>query len=93
MCRPGDEDSETVSKQLYGEIRPAVDGATYIVKHMHDKSDYKQVILKSFFMYFSVIHLQIWHYLLTFLINQKPEAYSLSDFPFLNINRKSTTGD
>lgn len=29
--------------QLYGEIKPAVDGANYIVKHMRDKNDYNEV--------------------------------------------------
>ncbi|KAM6977315.1 acetylcholine receptor subunit delta [Aplochiton taeniatus] len=29
-----------VTEQLYSEMKPAVDGANYIVKHMHDKNDY-----------------------------------------------------
>uniref|UniRef100_A0A3Q2QLY2 Cholinergic receptor, nicotinic, delta (muscle) n=1 Tax=Fundulus heteroclitus TaxID=8078 RepID=A0A3Q2QLY2_FUNHE len=29
-------------KQLYGEIKPALDGANYIVKHMHAKNDYNE---------------------------------------------------
>jgi len=35
-------DSE-VSEQLYNEMKPAVEGANYIVKHMHDKNDYNEV--------------------------------------------------
>lgn len=35
-------DSE-VSDQLYNELKPAVEGANYIVKHMHDKNDYNEV--------------------------------------------------
>ncbi|MBN3325561.1 ACHD protein, partial [Atractosteus spatula] len=31
-----------VADQLYAEIRPAVDGANYIVKHMRDKNDYNE---------------------------------------------------
>lgn len=34
-------DSE-VSEQLYSEMKPAVEGANYIVKHMHDKNDYNE---------------------------------------------------
>uniref|UniRef100_A0A8C1AWS4 Acetylcholine receptor subunit delta n=2 Tax=Cyprinus carpio TaxID=7962 RepID=A0A8C1AWS4_CYPCA len=34
-------DSE-VSEQLYNEMKPAVEGANYIVKHMHDKNDYNE---------------------------------------------------
>ncbi|KAJ8010775.1 hypothetical protein DPEC_G00078650 [Dallia pectoralis] len=29
-----------VTDQLYAEMKPGVDGANYIVKHMHDKNDY-----------------------------------------------------
>ncbi|XP_069583129.1 acetylcholine receptor subunit delta [Ranitomeya imitator] len=28
--------------QLYGEIKPAIDGANFIVKHMRDKNDYNE---------------------------------------------------
>ncbi|XP_067290738.1 acetylcholine receptor subunit delta [Pseudorasbora parva] len=31
-----------VSEQLYNEMKPAVEGANYIVKHMHDKNDYNE---------------------------------------------------
>ncbi|XP_077365002.1 acetylcholine receptor subunit delta [Festucalex cinctus] len=31
-----------VSEQLYGEIKPAVDGANYIIKHMRNKNDYNE---------------------------------------------------
>lgn len=41
MVKPQDEDD--VTDQLYGEIKPAVDGANYIVKHMHNKNDYNEV--------------------------------------------------
>ncbi|XP_051970011.1 acetylcholine receptor subunit delta [Xyrauchen texanus] len=34
-------DSE-VNEQLYNEMKPAVEGANYIVKHMHDKNDYNE---------------------------------------------------
>ncbi|XP_061094930.1 acetylcholine receptor subunit delta-like [Conger conger] len=30
------------SEQLYAEMKPAVEGANYIVKHMHDKNDYSE---------------------------------------------------
>lgn len=32
-----------VSDQLYAEIKPAVDGANYIIKHMHNKNNYNEV--------------------------------------------------
>lgn len=32
-----------VTEQLYSEMKPGVDGANYIVKHMHDKNDYNEV--------------------------------------------------
>lgn len=32
-----------VTEQLYGEIKPAVDGANYIIKHMRNKNDYNEV--------------------------------------------------
>lgn len=35
-------DSE-VTDQLYNELKPAVEGANYIVKYMHDKNDYNKV--------------------------------------------------
>lgn len=41
MVKPQDEDD--VTDQLYGEIKPALDGANYIVKHMHNKNDYNEV--------------------------------------------------
>ncbi|CAJ1081733.1 acetylcholine receptor subunit delta [Xyrichtys novacula] len=31
-----------VTDQLYGEIKPAVDGANYIIKHMRNKNDYNE---------------------------------------------------
>ncbi|KAK3515497.1 hypothetical protein QTP70_023623, partial [Hemibagrus guttatus] len=31
-----------VSDQLYNELKPAVEGANYIVKHMHNKNDYNE---------------------------------------------------
>uniref|UniRef100_A0A2I4CTC3 Acetylcholine receptor subunit delta n=1 Tax=Austrofundulus limnaeus TaxID=52670 RepID=A0A2I4CTC3_AUSLI len=40
VVKPQEEDS--VTDQLYGEIKPAVDGANYIVKHMHNKNDYNE---------------------------------------------------
>ncbi|KAK0141590.1 Acetylcholine receptor subunit delta [Merluccius polli] len=30
------------TEQLYGEMKPAVDGANYIIKHMHKKNDYNE---------------------------------------------------
>ncbi|KAG7274102.1 hypothetical protein CRUP_028809 [Coryphaenoides rupestris] len=30
------------TEQLYGEMKPAVDGANYIIKHMHNKNDYNE---------------------------------------------------
>ncbi|KAM9775465.1 acetylcholine receptor subunit delta isoform 1-T1 [Syngnathus typhle] len=30
------------TEQLYGEIKPAVDGANYIIKHMRNKNDYNE---------------------------------------------------
>uniref|UniRef100_A0AAY4AN81 Acetylcholine receptor subunit delta n=1 Tax=Denticeps clupeoides TaxID=299321 RepID=A0AAY4AN81_9TELE len=35
----GDDD---MNDQLYAELKPAVDGTNYIVKHMHDKNDYNE---------------------------------------------------
>lgn len=32
-----------VTDQLYAEIKPAVDGANYIIKHMRNKNDYNEV--------------------------------------------------
>lgn len=32
-----------MSDQLYAEIKPAVDGANYIIKHMHNKNNYNEV--------------------------------------------------
>ncbi|KAG9283427.1 acetylcholine receptor subunit delta isoform X1 [Astyanax mexicanus] len=31
-----------VNEQLYNEMKPAVEGANYIVKHMHNKNDYNE---------------------------------------------------
>lgn len=31
-----------VTDQLYAEIKPAVDGANYIIKHMRNKNDYNE---------------------------------------------------
>uniref|UniRef100_A0A6Q2Z8G3 Cholinergic receptor, nicotinic, delta (muscle) n=1 Tax=Esox lucius TaxID=8010 RepID=A0A6Q2Z8G3_ESOLU len=31
-----------VTEQLYSEMKPGLDGANYIVKHMHDKNDYNE---------------------------------------------------
>ncbi|MED6261650.1 hypothetical protein ATANTOWER_008026 [Ataeniobius toweri] len=36
------EEGDGVMDQLYGEIKPAVDGANYIVKHMRNKNDYNE---------------------------------------------------
>lgn len=38
------QDDGGVTEQLYTEIKPAVDGANYIIKHMRDKNDYNEVI-------------------------------------------------
>lgn len=32
-----------MTDQLYAEIKPAVDGANYIIKHMRNKNDYNEV--------------------------------------------------
>lgn len=37
------QDDGGVTDQLYAEIKPAVDGANYIIKHMRNKDDYNQV--------------------------------------------------
>ncbi|XP_020513722.2 acetylcholine receptor subunit delta [Labrus bergylta] len=36
------QDDGGVTDQLYGEIKPAVDGANYIIKHMRNKNDYNE---------------------------------------------------
>ncbi|KAK5599615.1 hypothetical protein CRENBAI_018412 [Crenichthys baileyi] len=36
------QEGDGVTDQLYGEIKPAVDGANYIVKHMRNKNDYNE---------------------------------------------------
>lgn len=36
-------ESDGAMDQLYGEMKPAVDGANYIVQHMRDKNDYNEV--------------------------------------------------
>ncbi|XP_068191849.1 acetylcholine receptor subunit delta-like isoform X2 [Antennarius striatus] len=38
--KPKQDGGET--DQLYGEIKPAVDGANYIIKHMRNKNDYNE---------------------------------------------------
>ncbi|XP_005813699.1 acetylcholine receptor subunit delta-like [Xiphophorus maculatus] len=35
-------ESDGAMDQLYGEMKPAVDGANYIVQHMRDKNDYNE---------------------------------------------------
>lgn len=37
------QDDGGVTEQLYAEIKPAVDGANYIIKHMRNKNDYNEV--------------------------------------------------
>lgn len=32
-----------LTDQLYSEIKPAVDGANYIIKHMRNKNEYNEV--------------------------------------------------
>ncbi|CAK6970257.1 acetylcholine receptor subunit delta [Scomber scombrus] len=36
------QEEGSVTEQLYGEIKPAVDGANYIIKHMRNKNDYNE---------------------------------------------------
>uniref|UniRef100_A0A3P8UJ07 Cholinergic receptor, nicotinic, delta (muscle) n=1 Tax=Cynoglossus semilaevis TaxID=244447 RepID=A0A3P8UJ07_CYNSE len=40
MVNPQEEGDMT--EQLYGEIKPAVDGANYIIRHMRNKNDYNE---------------------------------------------------
>ncbi|XP_078147481.1 acetylcholine receptor subunit delta [Centroberyx gerrardi] len=40
VVKPQVDGGET--EQLYAEIKPAVDGANYIIKHMHNKNDYNE---------------------------------------------------
>ncbi|KAK7881256.1 hypothetical protein WMY93_029665 [Mugilogobius chulae] len=40
VVKPTGEGGET--EQLYAEIKPAVDGANYIIKHMRNKNDYNE---------------------------------------------------
>ncbi|XP_071370891.1 acetylcholine receptor subunit delta-like, partial [Centroberyx affinis] len=40
VVKPQADGGET--EQLYAEIKPAVDGANYIIKHMHNKNDYNE---------------------------------------------------
>ncbi|XP_041670442.1 acetylcholine receptor subunit delta isoform X2 [Cheilinus undulatus] len=40
IVKPSENDN--VTDQLYGEIKPAVDGANYIIKHMRSKNDYNE---------------------------------------------------
>lgn len=42
ICKSNLDDDGEVTQQLFTEIKPAVDGANYIVKHMHDKNDYNE---------------------------------------------------
>ncbi|KAJ8385824.1 hypothetical protein AAFF_G00181800 [Aldrovandia affinis] len=37
-----DGSDEEATEQLYAEMKPAVEGANYIVKNMHDKNDYSE---------------------------------------------------
>lgn len=46
VVKPKDEGG--VTDQLYAEIKPAVDGANYIIKHMRNKNDYNEVSRSSF---------------------------------------------
>lgn len=41
VVKPQEDGGAT--EQLYAEIRPAVDGANYIIKHMRNKNDYNEV--------------------------------------------------
>lgn len=46
MCAPAVEkprEDGGVTEQLYAGIKPAVDGANYIIKHMRSKNDYNEV--------------------------------------------------
>ncbi|KAM9713193.1 acetylcholine receptor subunit delta [Menidia menidia] len=36
------QDDGSVTDQLYAEMKPAVDGANYIIKHMRNKNDYNE---------------------------------------------------
>ncbi|TNN26195.1 Acetylcholine receptor subunit delta [Liparis tanakae] len=40
VVKPKDEGG--VTDQLYAEMKPAVDGANYIIKHMRNKNDYNE---------------------------------------------------
>ncbi|XP_072306673.1 acetylcholine receptor subunit delta [Eucyclogobius newberryi] len=40
VVKPAEDGGET--EQLYAEIKPAVDGANYIIKHMRNKNDYNE---------------------------------------------------
>lgn len=37
------QDDGGVTDQLYSEMKPAVDGANYIIKHMRNKNEYNEV--------------------------------------------------
>ncbi|XP_018616386.1 acetylcholine receptor subunit delta isoform X1 [Scleropages formosus] len=39
-CKLNSED--VASEQLFSELKPAVDGANYIIKYMHEKNDYNE---------------------------------------------------
>ncbi len=45
-----------MTDQLYAEIKPAVDGANYIIKHMRNKNDYNEVRLACYTQGFSCPH-------------------------------------
>lgn len=32
-----------IQEQLYSEVKPAIDGANFIIKHTRDKNDYNEV--------------------------------------------------
>ncbi|XP_030071927.1 LOW QUALITY PROTEIN: acetylcholine receptor subunit delta [Microcaecilia unicolor] len=36
------QDADDIQEQLYNEIKPAIDGTNFIVKHMRDKNDYNE---------------------------------------------------
>nr|XP_033815039.1 acetylcholine receptor subunit delta [Geotrypetes seraphini] len=36
------QDADDIQEQLYNEIKPAIDGTNFIIKHMRDKNDYNE---------------------------------------------------
>nr|XP_005997430.1 PREDICTED: acetylcholine receptor subunit delta isoform X2 [Latimeria chalumnae] len=38
----GDDDGDDANDQLFNEMKPAIDGANFIVKHLRDKNDYNE---------------------------------------------------